>query len=77
MRMQLAEREVTPKDSQTRIAQRGCQGDEKCGLAVLRGTVGEDEDIAGRTSRDVKEAGNARVSEVIKKREDARLTFRS
>jgi hypothetical protein len=75
--MQLAEGEVTPKDSQTGFAQCGCQRDEKCGLAVLCGTVGEDEDIAGRTCRDVKETGNARGSEVVKKREYARLVYRS
>ena len=67
MRMQLAEGEVTPKDSQTGFAQRSCQCDEKRRLAVLCGTVRENEDIARRTCWDVKETGNARGSEVKKK----------
>lgn len=75
--MRLAEGQVTPKDSQTGFAQRGCQRDEKWGLAVLCGTVCEDEDIARRTCGDVKETGNARGSEVVKKREYARFAHRS
>jgi hypothetical protein len=75
--MPLAEGEVTPKDSQTGFAQCGCQRDEKCGLAVLCGTVRENKDIARRTRRDVKETGNARVSEVEKEREYAGLASRS
>jgi hypothetical protein len=75
--MQLAEGEVTPKDGQTGFAQHSCQCDEKCRLAIRAGTVGEDEAVAGRTCWNVKEAGNARVSEVVKKREYARLAHRS
>jgi hypothetical protein len=77
VRMQLVEGEVTPKDSQTGFAQRGCQRDEECGLAIRSGTVGQDEAVAGRACWNMKEAGNAGGSKVIKKREYARLAHLS